>query len=245
MQNNLGGLMDNLFIVMPAYNEEENIESVVQEWYSILNKYSSENGKLVVADGGSKDNTLNILFSLKEKYPKLEVFSKPDTDHGTKVIFLYDYAIRNNADYIFQTDSDGQTNPAEFEAFWEERHNFDAIIGNRSDRQDGQSRVWVEKTLLFILWIFFGVRIPDANAPFRLMKTSLVKKYLYKLPSDFNLPNALLATYFAYFKDKVTYRYVSFKPRQGGKNYMNIKKIIKIGIESLKNFYLLRKNINK
>ena len=237
--------MDKLYIVMPAYNEEDNIESVIKEWYSILIKFSAEGGRLVVADGGSSDNTLSILYELKKQYPLLEVFSKPGTDHGTKVIFLYDYAIKQGADFIFQTDSDGQTNPEEFEAFWNERNNYDAIIGNREKREDGQGRVFVEKILRIILWIFFGTHVPDANAPFRLMKAALVKKYLYKLPVDFNLPNALLVTYFAYFNDNVTYRYVSFKPRQGGKNYMNFKRIFKIGFESLGNFMRLRRDINE
>ena len=236
--------MDNLYIVMPAYNEEENIVNVVEQWYPKLDGKGTES-RLVIADGGSTDKTLEILMSLKAKYPKLEVFSKPGTDHGTKLIFLYDYAIQKNIDYIFQTDSDGQTNPDEFDAFWNDRNSFDAILGNRSDRQDGESRVFVERILRFILWMFFSIKVPDANAPFRLMKTELVKKYLYKLPKDFNLPNALLCAYFAYFKENVNYQYVSFKPRQGGKNFINMKRIFKIGWKALGDFRKLRRNLSR
>lgn len=236
--------MDKLYIVLPAYNEEANIEEVVKEWYPIL-EGKSEESRMVIADGGSKDNTLQILYDLQKRYPKLEVFSKPGTDHGTKVIFLYDYAIKMNADYIFQTDSDGQTRATEFEQFWNLRDEYDAILGNRSDREDGQSRVFVENVLRFILRIFFGVKIPDANAPFRLMKTELVKKYIYRLPIDYNLPNAMLAAYFARFNENVKYLYVTFRPRQGGKNYINIRRIIKIGWESLGSFYKLRRDLKK
>lgn len=232
--------MDKLYIVMPAYNEEANIVDVVREWYPIL-EGKSEESKMVIADGGSKDNTLKILYGLQKEYPKLEVFSKPGTDHGTKLIFLYDYAIKQKADYIFQTDSDGQTNPKEFKQFWELRNKYDAVMGNRSDREDGKSRVFVENVLRFILWIFFGAKTPDANAPFRLMRAELVAKYIYKMPKDFNLPNAVLAACFSKFKENVKYLYVSFRPRQGGKNYMNIKRIIKIGWDSLGNFMKLRK----
>lgn len=234
--------MDTLYIVMPAYNEAENIADVVNQWYPKL-EGKSDDSRLVIADGGSKDNTFEILMSLEDKYPKLEVFSKPGTDHGTKVIFLYDYAIQKNADYIFQTDSDGQTNPDEFDAFWNDRQEFDAIFGNRSDRKDGKHRVFVEKVLRFVLWIFFKTKIPDANAPFRLMKSSSLKKYLYKLPSDFNLPNALLCMYFSYYKEKVSYRYVSFKPRQGGVNFINIPRIFKIGWKALGDFKKLKKEL--
>ena len=232
--------MDKLYIVMPAYNEEANIVDVVKEWYPIL-EGKSEDSRMVIADGGSKDNTLQILYDLQKDYPKLEVFSKPGTDHGTKLIFLYDYAIKQKADYIFQTDSDGQTLPEEFEAFWQLRDEYDAILGNRSSREDGKDRVFVENVLRFILWIFFGAKTPDANAPFRLMKPELVGRYLYYLPEDFNLPNALLAAYFSRFHEKVKYMHVTFRPRQGGKNYINVKRIVKIGWESLGNFWKLRK----
>ena len=113
--------MDDLYIVMPAYNEEANIESVISAWYPVL-EGKGEGSRLVVADSGSVDKTHEILLSLKEKYPKLEVL--PDTlkQHGPKLIALYKYAIEKNADFIFQTDSDGQTDPAEFSAFWDLRN---------------------------------------------------------------------------------------------------------------------------
>lgn len=234
--------MNKLYIVLPAYNEEENIENVVNEWYPLLDG-KSEDSKMVIADGGSSDKTLEILYELQKELPKLEVFEKPGTDHGTKVWFLYDYALNQNADWIFQTDSDGQTNAKEFPQFWDLRNEYDAILGVRSDREDGIQRVFVEKILRLFLRVFFRANTPDANAPFRLMKASLVKKYLYYLPNNFNLPNALLAAYFSRFHENVKYLYVSFKPRGGGKNYMNIKRIIKIGWQSIGNFYRLRKNL--
>lgn len=233
--------MNKLFIVLPAYNEENNIESVVSEWYPHLAN-ASEDSKMIIADGGSSDNTLNILYELQTKYPKLEVIEKPGTDHGTKLWFLYDYAIKHGADYIFQTDSDGQTNADEFIQFWNLRDEYDALLGVRSDRKDGVQRVFVEQVLRLFLRVFFQAKTPDANAPFRLMKTSLVSKYLYKLPNNFNLPNALLSAYFSHFDENVRYLYVSFKPRCGGKNYMNLKRIIKIGWQSIGNFYRLRKD---
>lgn len=236
--------MDSLYIVMPAYNEEANIANVIREWYPIL-EGKGEESRLVVADGGSTDRTLDILYKLQKEYPRLQVLSKPGTDHGTKLIILYDYAISQKADYIFQTDSDGQTNPVEFDQFWKRRNKYDAVLGNRLDRKDGKSRVFVENVLRFILWIFFGVKIPDANAPFRLMKTETVRKYIYKLPENFNLPNVMLSVYFMYFHENVLYRYVSFVPRQGGENYMNVKRIIGIGWKSLGNFRRLKRDLER
>lgn len=233
---------DTLYVVMPAYNEEANIRNVVEEWYPVLAN-GDENSRMVISDGGSKDNTLQILYDLKKEYPKLIVIPKPGTDHGTKVILLYKYAIKNGADWIFQTDSDGQTVPSEFAEFWNLRNKYDIVMGHRKVRGDGAGRKVVENVLRVYLKIFFGVLVPDANAPFRLMKSNIVAKYLGLMPDNFNLPNAILAACFAKYKENVTYRVVTFQPRQGGKNYMNLKRIFKIGADSINNFAQIRKNM--
>ena len=85
--------------------------------------------------------------------------------------------------------------------------------------------------------------MPDANAPFRLMKSNVVNKYIGLMPDDFNLPNAILAACFSKYKENVTYRVVTFQPRQGGKNYMNLKRIFKIGADSIRNFAAIKRNL--
>jgi hypothetical protein len=95
------------------------------------------------------------------------------------------------------------------------------------------------------LLFFFGRLVPDANAPFRLMRAELVDKYIGLMPDGFNLPNAILTECFVKFKEKVTFREITFRPRQGGKNYMNWNRIVKIGKESIKNFSMVRKNMKE
>ena len=234
--------MDSLYVVMPAYNEEANIENTVKNWYGILDG-KDEASRLVIADSGSNDRTHEILLSLQKEYPKLEVLENTDRYHGPKVIALYEYAINNGIDYIFQTDSDGQTNPAEFEKFWNLRKKYDGIFGYRNKRGDGKARAFVEKVVCMLLRIYFGVKVPDANAPFRLMKTDIVKKYLYKMKPDYNLPNIMMTTYFVYYKEKYRFIPISFKPRQGGVNSINIPKIIGIGWKALGDFRELKKDM--
>lgn len=50
---------DILYIIIPAYNEEENIKSVINDWYPIIERYNGNNGlsRLVIIDDGSTDNT--------------------------------------------------------------------------------------------------------------------------------------------------------------------------------------------
>lgn len=233
---------DVIYIVMPAYNEEDNINAVVEAWHPILTG-KSEKSRLVIADSGSSDSTHTILTKLQAQNPQLEVLSDTGKQHGPKLIALYNYAIAQGADYIFQTDSDGQTNPKEFEAFWELRSEYDVVLGHRNVRGDGKSRDLVEKVVCLLLRIYFGVKVPDANAPFRLMKTSVVEKYMDRFDADYNLPNIMLTTFFAYYKEKLTFRTITFKPRQAGNNSINIPRIVKIGFKALGDFRKFKKGL--
>lgn len=234
--------MDSLYVVMPAYNEEENIKDVVKQWYPVL-QGKSEQSRLVIADSGSVDATHDILVELQKEYPQLVIL--PDTlkQHGPKLIAMYKYAIKQGADYVFQTDSDGQTNPAEFEDFWNMRKQYDAILGHRQVRGDGKSRAFVEHVVCFLLKLYFRVKVPDANAPFRLMKAELLAKYMERFWDEYNLPNIMLTTFFAHYKEKITFKTVSFKPRQGGVNSINIPKIVKIGWKALGDFRTFKKEM--
>jgi glycosyltransferase involved in cell wall biosynthesis len=72
--------MDKLYIVMPAYNEDDVIVNVVDEWHKVIEKIGHDS-KLVIFNDGSKDNTLSVLENIRSKYPNLAVISKEKTGH--------------------------------------------------------------------------------------------------------------------------------------------------------------------
>ncbi len=236
---------ETLYIVVPAYNESENIKAFVEGWYPIIQNHDAGGtSRLVIVDDGSKDDTYAKLTQLAETRPLLIPLTKPNGGHGSAVLYGYRYAIAHGATWIFQTDSDGQTNPAEFDGFWNLRKGQDALFGVRTHREDGEARKMVENVLRIVLRHYFSVNIPDANAPFRLMRASKVDEYIKLLPQDYNLPNAMLTTYFIYFHDNVLFKEISFKQRQGGTNSINYGNIIRIGKKALSDFKVLRKNLD-
>ena len=238
----MGEKMDSLYIVMPAYNEAENIKDVIEEWYPVL-KGKAEESRIVVADSGSTDRTHAILCELQNKYPKLCIIADTDRFHGPKVIALYRKAINDKIDYVFQTDSDGQTDPKEFETFWDQRKKYEGIFGYRRHRGDGVIRGLVEKVVCLLLRIYFRVEIPDANAPFRLLNVNVLKKYLDKMPENYNLPNIMLTTYIVFYKERYSFQNITFKSRQGGVNSINMRKIFRIGINALKDFRKFKRDM--
>lgn len=235
--------MENLYIIIPAYNEEENIEAVVREWHEVVKRVSLES-RLVIIDDGSKDRTFEKLQELKSELTQLEALTKENEGHGATLLFGYQYALDAGADFIFQTDSDGQTLPEEFGSFWEKRHEMDAVIGCRNNREDGISRIFVTKVLKVVLKMIFGIDVPDANTPYRLMKKELLQKYIVKVPPKFNLSNVMLTVLFLDNAEKVEFIPITFRPRQGGVNSINLKKITKIGIKAVKDFYIIKKTMH-
>ena len=225
-------------------NTTRRIENLVKDWYPIVERHDGNGeSRLVVVNDGSKDDICEMLLKLAEERPLLKPLTKKNGGHGSAVLFGYRYAVRHGADFIFQTDSDGQTNPDEFEEFWNHRNEYDAQFGNRTVRGDGQQRAFVEKTLCRILKHYFKVEIPDSNAPFRLMTRDYVDEYIQKMPADYNLPNVMLTTFGAFYHRKIHFAPISFRPRQGGVNSINVKKIVKIGRQALRDFRKFREEM--
>ncbi|MBQ6967905.1 MAG: glycosyltransferase family 2 protein [Lachnospiraceae bacterium] len=233
-------MQDKLYIVIPAYNEEANIRKVVDEWYPIA-VMAGEDSRLVIVDDGSRDSTLSVLQEEQKNRPRLIVKHKENSGHGGTILYGYKFALSEGADYVFQTDSDGQTNPAEFEEFYRCRRHYDMVIGSRKGRQDGLSRILVTKILKAVVFLCFHVWVEDANTPFRLMKGETLKRELKYVPKDYFLTNVLLTVAFTKHNRSIRYIPITFRPRQGGVNSINMKRIFGIGKNALRDFARLNR----
>ena len=239
--------MRSVYFVLPAYNEEENIKLVVEQWHPVAERIngSGVEARLVIANDGSKDNTFRILQELQEAYPLLVPLDKPNGGHGATVLFLYRYAIEHGADWVFQTDSDGQTDPEEFWQMWENRDAYDFQIGYRKGRQDGASRVFVTKTLRLVVWLLFHVWVTDANTPFRLMRADKLQPIMDVIPSDYSLCNVAISAIAVKWNYRIGWYKITFRPRQGGVNSINMKRIFKIGWKALGDFRTINRNLSR
>ena len=237
-------MSDRLFIIIPAYNEQENIRQVVTDWYPVVEKYGTDS-RLVVIDDGSRDSTYSILQDMSKTMPRLTALTKANAGHGATLLFGYKYALENGADYVFQTDSDGQTLPSEFEPFWIAKSKYDVSIGYRNKRRDGLSRVFVTKILRLVVYLCFRVYVLDANTPYRLMSAATLRDNLKYIPDDFFLTNVALAAIYKKRRQKVHFIPISFRPRQGGRNSINLIKIIKVGFSSIRSFIVINDKVEK
>lgn len=239
-------MKDILYIIIPAYNEQENIKNVIEEWYPVIEKHNgSGQSRLVIIDDGSKDRTYELLSEAAQGKQLILPVRKENEGHGATVLYGYHLAIKQKADYIFQTDSDGQTLPSEFEEFWKIRGQYDLVIGNRKHRQDGLSRKLVTKVLKAVIFFCFRADVADANTPFRLMNAVTLRQHIDLVPQGFHLSNVIISVIYVKEKLRVKYLPITFRARQGGENSINIYKIFKIGKQALTDFRKINNMIEK
>ncbi|MFD1139839.1 glycosyltransferase family 2 protein [Larkinella insperata] len=224
-----------LSIVMPAYNEEECIHEVVENWVDLLNRqFPTESTRLIVINDGSKDRTGAILDSLKPKYPnKLEVVHTPNGGHGNAVVRGYRHAVALGSEYVFQTDSDDQFITDDFSKLWAKRHESNFILGYRQIRFDAPARLVITRILKYSLFLIYGTYIKDSNIPFRLINGIYLKKLLEQLPDPTPFaPNIFLAVMARKAGEKTFDIPIVHKERQTGTVSILKWKLLKVCMQS-------------
>jgi len=245
--------MESLYIVIPAYNEEATIRRVIGDWYPVAEAAARKEradfpqcqpaSRLVIIDDGSRDRTAEIVRDLAREHPLILLKTKENGGHGSAVRFGYQLAIDAGADWIFQTDADGQTLSSEFGRFWKARHRADMVIGWRKDRQDGLLRQVVSQVLRLVVRVTLGVSLIDPNTPYRLMSAESLAEILPLIPKDADLTNVLTAALYKKLGFKILYKRITFRPRQGGVNSINLKRIIRIGLKAVREFAVIGRTL--
>lgn len=117
-----------VFVVIPTYNEKDNIRSILE---GVLR--SLPNAKIVVVDDASPDGTGDVVESLKERYgePLHCIHRNSDRGLGPSCIEGFRFALDHGADKIFQMDADGSHAPESLQALLESSETHDLVIGSR------------------------------------------------------------------------------------------------------------------
>ena len=224
--------MDNLFMIIPAYNEEKNILQVLEEWYPVIRRHhGGGSSRLVVVDDGSTDRTVSIVEKFRERHQMVTCLRKPHGGQGSAICMGYRYALSCRAEYIFQVNSDRQTMARDFEPFWNNRKVFCAVMGFRKGQP---GRMPVEEMERQVVRKAFGIDLPDANVPYRLMHGRELRENLYILHGDEELANLLLAVVYAKRGQSTLYLPVGVRPVvRNSRRIYNQQQLMQTGKEAL------------
>lgn len=165
---------NSISIVMPAFNEAENIEETVRNCFSTLGKLGVE-GEVVVTDDGSFDKTLNILKNLSAEFPRLKiVIHAKNQGYGAA---LKDAVAAAKGEYIVSIDSDGQFDISEIPLLIEQKDKgFDVVTGYRKKKKDSLFKVFADRGLNVIVKSMFGVDYRDTNCAFKIYSPGVLDK---------------------------------------------------------------------
>jgi glycosyltransferase involved in cell wall biosynthesis len=181
-----------LWVVMPVYNEAAAVEGVVREWTAGVWAVCP-GAVFCLVDDGSTDATAAVLDRLAADLPELRVVRQANAGHGQACATGYRAALKAGARWVLQVDSDGQCDPGCFERLWRARGAGAAVLGRRRRRQDGLVRTLISRALALVVYAATGVRVRDANSPYRLMRADALADALPRVAPDVYLANILVA----------------------------------------------------
>jgi dolichol-phosphate mannosyltransferase len=162
--------MNNCIVIIPTYNEIENIESIIR---AVLSQHKSFH--VLIIDDNSPDHTADKVVMLQEEYSNRLFLEKraQKSGLGTAYVHGFKWALKNNYDFIFEMDADFSHNPNDLEKLYDACHFGDADLAIGSRYVTGVnvvnwplSRVLLSYFASVYVRMITGMKIHDATAGF-------------------------------------------------------------------------------
>lgn len=210
-------MKSKVLIIIPAYNESENIETVVDH---IVNNYPQYD--YVVINDGSKDKTREVCRKRGYQFINLSI----NLGIGGAVQTGYKYARDKGYDMAVQLDGDGQHDVAFLDEMIQviEKQEADIVIGSRFVEKEGFQSSFARRTginfLSFLILLSTGKHIKDVTSGYRLVNKRFIEIYADDYPIDYPEPEAIIQ---AIMYGGIIKEYpVIMKERIGGESSINL-----------------------
>ncbi len=162
-------------IVMPTYNERENISAIVEE----IVRYAPQ-ADLLIIDDHSPDGTGEVADGLRERFPNVSTMHRAGKlGLGTAYIAGFRYAIEHGYDVVFEMDADFSHDPRYLPEFLAAAKQDDLVIGSRYIRGGGTPnwsllRRFVSGGGNIYARMLLGLPIKDATSGYRCYHTKVL-----------------------------------------------------------------------
>ena len=172
--------MPSISLVMPAYNEADNIEPMVAEATPAL-EANADDYEIIVVDDGSADETAAVTRRVMETHPHVRLVQHPvNQGFGAAVFSGFTSAEK---DWIFYTDADRQFVLSELERFVPYMDEADLIAGYRAPRRDPFLRVFYGKGWSALCTLLFGYTVRDVDCGFKLFRREIIQNLAPQIAS--------------------------------------------------------------
>ncbi len=163
---------NSLSVFLPFYNEEDVIETVIEDTYRFLDGLNHE-FELIIVNDGSTDSTESLANDLTEKYAEVKAFHH-DTNKGYGRALATGFKESQN-ELVFYTDGDGQFDIKELEELLVHIEHHDLVIGYRKDRKDSFSRIFVSKVFNILTRRLLPIDVLDIDCAFKLIRKDILE----------------------------------------------------------------------
>jgi dolichol-phosphate mannosyltransferase len=171
--------MSENLVIIPTYNEKENIENIIRAIFSQPHDFH-----ILIVDDGSPDGTAQIVKNLQQEFPeKLFIIERSGKlGLGTAYITGFKWALQHDYQYIYEMDADFSHNPADLPKLYAacSQEGADGAIGSRY--LTGVNVVnWPLKRVLmsylasYYVRIITGLKIADTTAGFVCYKRNVLQ----------------------------------------------------------------------
>ena len=158
--------------VLPAYNEEGNIEKMIADAVNSLGNLGCQ-FEIIVVDDGSNDTTALIVEAVAARNSLVRLIRHPrNLGYGAAVLSGLSNA---NKGLVFFTDSDRQFDLAELAKMFDLIETADMVIGYRAPRRDPFMRRFNGKGWSFLVNLLFGYTARDIDCAFKLIRSEVVR----------------------------------------------------------------------
>lgn len=207
-----------ILIIIPAYNEAENIEKVVNNLTENYPQYD-----YLVVNDGSKDATGEIC--RRNHYHLLDLPVNLGLAAGVQAGLKYAYEC--GYDYALQFDGDGQHQPQYIEKMLEEieKGQVDIVIGSRfvEEKKPKTMRMAGSRLISAIIRLTTGKKISDPTSGMRLLNRNMIQRFAYEMNYG---PEPDTVSYLIRCGAKVKEVQVEMKEREAGESYLNLRRSI-------------------
>ena len=229
-------------IIVPFYNEENNLIYFIKEWERFLSKRKNLKKCLFFyfINDGSTDKSVKKIKQNNQRL-KYKIINKKNSGHGDTCKFAYNMIVKKKEKfkYLLQIDSDNQCNPAYVLKFLKllNLKDYDFIYGYRKYRHDGYTRFLISRILSLTIYIKKFIYIKDLNTPYRLMKTEYLKNILLSIKKKKKYKNIKLfncvLSYEITNKYNIKWVDIKFRERVFGESKFNFISMFKMYLNFL------------
>jgi glycosyltransferase involved in cell wall biosynthesis len=171
----------SVLLLIPAYNEEERIGPVLDDYARYFSEHFRDRFRIVVVLNGCRDNTLGVVQAAARRYPEIQALNFPEPI-GKGGALIEGLKLAAAADLIGYVDADGATPPRAFHELIKLANRADCVVGSRwlpgavlHQTQNSQRRL-ASRMFHLIVQLLFWMNIRDTQCGAKVLHRTAVEK---------------------------------------------------------------------